>query len=701
MPADHEPSNPLGEEASGPRLLIHLLVLWSFAVIQPTLSAVTSGLAFFFPIRRVDGAVFVATMVAVTVLPPLAMWLVSLAAGRHRPEWRVRVHLVFVALLSAMFAAYVARKIGLGLGLTGVVVIAGAVVITRVYVRAEPVRSFLTVLAPAPLVFLVAFLGFSDASHLLSGGEVDAPAGKASRPAPVVFYLMDELPIASLMDGKGNIDRARFPNFARLAGDATWHRNAVSPAWTTFEAVPAILTGRTPQPGKIPISVDHPRNLFTLLRRQYDEKVIESYTGLCPLDVCPNDSSLLSRATSLASALSLTYVTVAAPKVVERRLPTTGNTWGAVIAALDPHRRVDPDEFEKGDLRLFPGPQFRRFSSSLRPRRPGERPPLYFLHASLPHAPYIYVADGRVYRDHNKELPGLGGGEQWSGDPRGVVSGWQRHLLQTQFADATLGRLMRRLKATGLYDDALVVVVADHGASFIPGSNRRKPRVENLSDVAMVPLFVKRPGQTKGEVADRPVSTLDVLPTLADALDMPLPWRVDGRSTLGRGPGSPRRFTFLGPSNRIPLDVGFLRRQRQATIRTKGTLFGTAGGPAGFYGLGPGRALQGRSLRSLSFGRRLPGAVDLRDADEFQKVDRKDPFVPALVRGTVRSGRKLGGLVVAVNGRVMGSGYPTGSGDEVPFEVMVDPMAFRDGENRVEVLGVTAGKTGPRLHRFS
>ena len=542
MPAN-EPSNSLGAEATGPRMFIHLLVLWSFAVVQPTLSAVSSGLAFFFPIRRVDGLMFVAVMVAVTVLPPLVMWLLSLAAGRWRPEWRVRVHLVFVALLSAMFAAYVARKIGFGLALTCVLVVAGGVLITRLYARAEPMRSFLTVLAPAPAVFLIAFLGFSDASHLLSGGEVDAPAGRASRPAPVVVYLMDELPVASLMDGKGNIDRDRFPNFARLAGDATWHRNTLSPAWTTFEAVPAILTGQTPKLGKIPISVDHPKNLFTLLRDQYDEQVIESYTGLCPLDVCPNDSSPLKRATSLASALSLTYVTVAAPRVVERRLPTTGNTWGSVLAALDEHREIDPDEFEKGDLRLFPGPQFKRFNSSLRRRRPGERPPLYFLHASLPHSPYTYVRDGRVYRDHNKEMPGLGGGEAWSGDARAVVGGWQRHLLQTQFADATLGRMMSRLKATGLYDDALVIVVADHGASFVPGSNRRKPRAENLSDVSMVPLFVKLPGQAKGAVEDKPVSTLDVVPTVADSLGMRLPWRVDGHSLLGgsspRTAGSP------------------------------------------------------------------------------------------------------------------------------------------------------------------
>jgi hypothetical protein len=519
----------------------------------------------------------------------------------------------------------------------------------------------------------------------------------------VVIYVLDELPIVSLMDERGRIDRSRFPNTARFADDATWYRNTLSPAWTTTEAVPAILTGKRPVTGRVPINVDHPENVFTLLREQYDENVIESYTRLCPLAVCPNESPTLQRAVSLVSALSLTYLTVAAPRVLERRLPNPGNTWSAVLAALDPHRRIDPDDFETGDLRLFPGQQFERFASSVRRPRAGARPPLYFLHASLPHSPYVYVPDGRVYRDHNKEAPGFDvASDQWENDGGAVQAGWQRHLLQTQFADRTLGRLMRRLESEGLYEDALVVVVADHGASFIPGSNRRRPRAANLSDISMVPFFVKPPGRGAGRVEDRPMSTLDVLPAIAEALGMRIPWRVDGQAPAAARDGARRRFSFLGPSDRIPLDPAFLRRQRRTTLRGKLVLFGSGRGGPGFYGLGSARALQGTPLSAARLGPPLEGGVSLRDEDEFSRVDSDGPFVPALVRGSVRSSDSaIESLAVVVNGRIMGSGYPVGGGDERSFEVMVDPSGFRERENRVEVLAVTRGARGVRLHRLN
>ena len=73
-----------------------------------------------------------------------------------------------------------------------------------------------------------------------------APAGaeaRRSRP-PVVLLVLDEFPSTDLLGKHGHIDRNRFPNFARLAGDATWYRNATTVSDTTFTAVPAILEGR-------------------------------------------------------------------------------------------------------------------------------------------------------------------------------------------------------------------------------------------------------------------------------------------------------------------------------------------------------------------------------------------------------------------------------------------------------------------------
>ncbi|HRK48306.1 MAG TPA: hypothetical protein PK324_21940, partial [Nocardioides sp.] len=56
--------------------------------------------------------------------------------------------------------------------------------------------------------------------------------------APVVLVVLDEFPLASLLDEGDRIDAEQFPNLARLAEDATWFRNASGVSPTTPEAVP-------------------------------------------------------------------------------------------------------------------------------------------------------------------------------------------------------------------------------------------------------------------------------------------------------------------------------------------------------------------------------------------------------------------------------------------------------------------------------
>jgi hypothetical protein len=677
-------------------LLVHLLVLASFAVVQPTLSVLANSIEFFFPARRVTGELFVLTLVLYAVLPSLVLWLLGVLIGRGRQLLRWRLHLVAVWIFTALFGAYLARQWGAGLIFTMLLTLGLSIGFTYLYGRREAVRSIVSVLGPAPLVFVLYFLAFTDASHLVTGTEPDVASGHTRRPVPVVVYILDELPAQSLMARDGKVDRARFPNIARLAGQSTWYRTTLPDAWTTFEAVPAILSGKHQSLGKLPVVFDHPQNLFTLFRDDYDEHVVESFTRLCPLSVCPNSASGPRRVRSLLESLALTYGTVVTPEL-ERKLPTPGNTFSSVLASLHPKDRINPDDYEVADLRLFPGPQFDRFLEQVRSPRPGDRKaPLYLLHSNLPHNPWNHVPDGRLYRDHSKRELGLDvNTEQWDRDLGAVLEGWQRHLLQTQFADRLVGRLMRKLRQTGIYDKAVVVVVADHGVSFIPGSNRRKPRPDNLADIGMVPLFVKMPEQRTGKIEDRPVSTIDVLPTLASAAGMRIPWRVDGMPLPRAAASRDRKYSMLLPNGgRVLLRPALLERRRRATLASKVRLFGSGAGGPGFYGIGPARSFVGRAPR---LGVPVAGSAHLDDGGDFADVDLSGPFVPALVRGRVDGApTAVRSVAVEVNGRVMGSGFLSGN----QFEVMVDPRAFRDGRNDVRMLAVTGASGGVRLHAF-
>ena len=156
------------------------------------------------------------------------------------------------------------------------------------------------------------------------------------------------------------------------------------------------------------------------------------------------------------------------------------------------------------------------------------KPTLYFLHTLLPHVPFCYLPSGKIY-DMNSTLEGLTD-ERWNDDERAVNQAYQRHLLQVGFVDTLLGRLIARLKDIRLYDRSLIVIAADHGVSFCASDARRPITDTNYQDILPVPLFIKEPFQQEGIINDRNVETIDILPTIADILDITFPWRVDGHS---------------------------------------------------------------------------------------------------------------------------------------------------------------------------
>ena len=117
-------------------------------------------------------------------------------------------------------------------------------------------------------------------------------------------------------------------------------------------------------------------------------------------------------------------------------------------------------------------------------------------------------------------------------------------MLQVQYVDRLVGRLLDALRAGGLFDDAVIVVTADHGASFATGEPRRPANRANVGVIAPVPFFVKLPGQRDGRVDDRAVRTIDVLPTIAEAAGVrgAVEGRRDARPTSARST-RPRRST--------------------------------------------------------------------------------------------------------------------------------------------------------------
>jgi len=101
------------------------------------------------------------------------------------------------------------------------------------------------------------------------------------------------------------------------------------------------------------------------------------------------------------------------------------------------------------------------------------------------------------------------------------------------YMDSALGDFFRQLKTSGLYENTLIVVTADHGESL--GAHGEDEHGIFLYDETIhVPLLIKLPGNGAAHkrVEDR-VELADIMPTVLGRLGIEVPKPVQGQSLLG------------------------------------------------------------------------------------------------------------------------------------------------------------------------
>lgn len=98
------------------------------------------------------------------------------------------------------------------------------------------------------------------------------------------------------------------------------------------------------------------------------------------------------------------------------------------------------------------------------------------------------------------------------------------------YADSVLSNFIGYLKKHGWYENAIVVVVGDHGEGL--GEHHEDTHGIFLYDsTTHVPLIVKLPAGANGaKVVDAQVRTIDILPTVLDLLHVGPPAQLDGKS---------------------------------------------------------------------------------------------------------------------------------------------------------------------------
>ena len=109
------------------------------------------------------------------------------------------------------------------------------------------------------------------------------------------------------------------------------------------------------------------------------------------------------------------------------------------------------------------------------------------------------------------------------------------------YVDSAIGKLLTALRSGGLYDQTLIVVVADHGEAF--GEHGERSHGLFLYDETLhVPLLIKlaSTGSDRPRIEIR-VGLVDIAPTLLQEVGIPTPQAMQGESLLALMKPSPKR----------------------------------------------------------------------------------------------------------------------------------------------------------------
>lgn len=558
-------------------------------------------------------------------------------------------------------------------------------------------RTWLRLLALVAVAAPALFLGLSDAAELVWQPEAVADTSvTVSNRSPVVMLVFDELPVSSLMTMDGAINADLFPNFARLAAGSHWFENAQSNSIATTSSIPILLTGRLAE-GARPTSRDHPLSLFTMLGDTYAMDVHETITSLCPNSVCAGEGRVASPAapdrlgtSAMLVDASIVWGHLTQPPWVRNRLPAIDGQWGGFTGAPG---GGDP---AVSDLPLAPPGQrltwIDRMLTAAESLEGASPNTLQYTHVLAPHIPWQANPSGTQYQRPEQLGSSVLGVENgyWVEDRSRATQGLQRHLFQLGLVDRLLGGIIDSLEESGIWDDGIIVVTADHGGSFVPGDHRRWVTPTNLDALYRVPLFIRIPGQTAGEVHVENAYAEDVLPTIVDLLDIDLgpEWEFAGMSLFDPElPASrPHEYDhFTGHREALGGAVDSLA----AEVAWIHTLIPDQTSWAGVAAAGPHAHLVGATTATLD-----PVAVDgviaeFDQADGYAQLDPSRGIVPTVLTGRVGipDAIETTDVLVAVNGRVWGAGFLVRAGGvTATINALVPEEAYRPGANEVVLL---------------
>jgi arylsulfatase A-like enzyme len=414
---------------------------------------------------------------------------------------------------------------------------------------------------------------------LALSGSVPA-TGCGSAPPPDVVMIVTDTLRRDRVDAFG-FERGLTPALDALAQRATVFRNAYSTSAWTSPAVASLFTSRLP--------AEHGIELFESVLADAEETLAERLAARGYATGGFSANWLIRSQLGYAQGFDRFENQRARGRGLRALSERAIHTAGRAVAWLD--------------------------GLPAEPRAPF----FLYLHLMDPHTPYAPLPQALERVFGAAELPDVERANDalWE---RGEPSQPMRVTLEKIYdaevhsLDLALGLFLAVLEQKGRLENALVIVVADHGEELWERGMHGHGHALH-DELIRVPLLVRVPGQTQARRVDDPVSLIDLAPTVLEAVGAPVCERFAGRSLWPQLTGAARK---AAPARDTPvvselINPPVLRRgpgHERALMLGDGKLIVDRDGTRHYFdrSLDPGE--RGSAAPSEALRRRLDAALE-------------------------------------------------------------------------------------------
>ena len=502
---------------SAPNNASWLMAVGILAMVIPASDKIASNQVFF-----AAHGVSVLAWVAVLVLGLVICWLVLtgilllllrlVSARVYDVVTSLLMLLVAWFFLSNVLARTALENASVLAPVVGLIVAAGITLLARRFAMGNALAVFAVIAAVVPLLI-----------PLVTGSQ-EAPKStfafddRPDRPS-VLWVISDELqyPLAFTQDGEV---RPELPNLKALAADATTYSHAYAGANYTDYAVPSMLSGISDVAGQGADQMQKVRAGIGIVPGMASAYSVVMQSPMYSFDCSTADCASVGAGDDVGFVQR--YSSFAKDTLAIAGRTALAAPFSDLFPSLDGKWRDfwnGGDEFGDNAEGNSVGAVIDGIAS-VGQSAPAD-PFFAFWHTIRTHAPWVVDRDGKeIYPSRVPIVEGshMIGAELDQTYTTEELKSLERRLYANSAVDfdRQLGLLIDDLKASGEYDNTMIVVTADHGATMTDRADRRVGDTleQRWSEVAHVPLVVKAPGQSEPAMVTAPRSTGQIAATV-------------------------------------------------------------------------------------------------------------------------------------------------------------------------------------------